>query len=77
MVVACGVCCPGGTRETLMKGRLSTVGLLVPTNLYQMLFLLKILFAFGTKRATLMRRSTVLSLPIQLVFPAFTYIKPI
>jgi hypothetical protein len=52
------------------RGRLSTVDLLVLTSLDQLIFKLKILFAFVTKQATLMRRSTVLSLPLQIVFPA-------
>jgi hypothetical protein len=43
-------------------GRLSTVYLLVLTSLDQLLFLIKILFAYVTKQAALMRRSTVLSL---------------
>jgi len=51
------------------RGRLSTVNLLVLTSLDQLIFKLKILFTFFTKQATLMRRSTVLSLPLQLVFP--------
>jgi hypothetical protein len=34
---------------------------------------LKILFTSYTKQATLIRRSTVLSLSLQLVFPAYTY----
>jgi hypothetical protein len=34
---------------------------------------LKILFTSFTKQATLIIRSTVLSLPLQLVFPAYTY----
>ncbi len=52
------------------RGRLSTVDLLVLTSLDQLLFILKILFTYVTKQAaTLMRRSTVLSLPLQLVFP--------
>jgi hypothetical protein len=44
---------------------------LVLTSLDQLLFIMKIkLFApFFTKQDTLMRRPTVLSLPIQLVFP--------
>jgi hypothetical protein len=32
------------------------------------------LFIFLTKQATLMRRSTVLSLPLQLVFPYLAYL---
>jgi len=49
-------------------GRLSTVDLLVLTRLDQLIFILKILFTSVTKQATLMRRSTVLILPLQLVF---------
>ncbi len=45
----------------------STADLLVLTSLDQLIFILKILFAF----VTLMRRSTVLSHPPRLVFPAF------
>jgi hypothetical protein len=52
--------------------RLSTVGLLAVTGLDQLLFVLKILFILFTKHATLKRRSTVLSLPLQLGFPAVT-----
>ncbi len=50
-------------------GGLSIVDLLVLTSLGQLLFRLKILFAFSTKQATLMRKSTILSasvsVPIQ------------
>jgi hypothetical protein len=60
------------TREVLLKGRLSTVDLLVLTSLDQLLFILKILFAFLETLATLMRRSTVLNHPLQLVFPDVT-----
>jgi hypothetical protein len=56
-------------REHLLKRWLSTVNLLVLTSLDQLIFKLKILFTFVTKQVTLMRRSTVLSLPLQLVFP--------
>ncbi len=56
-------------RETLLKGWISTVDLLELTSLDQLLFILKILLTFFTKQPTLMRRSTVLSLPIQLEFP--------
>jgi len=48
-------------------GRLSTVDLLVLTSLDEFLFLL--IFNRFTKQATLMRRPTVLSLSLQLVFP--------
>jgi hypothetical protein len=48
-------------------GRLRTVDLLVLTSLDQLIFILKMLFFFFTKQATT-KRSTVLSLPPQLVF---------
>jgi hypothetical protein len=48
--------------------RLSTVDLLVPTNSDQLLLIMEIFFTFSTKHASLMRRSTVLSHPFQLVF---------
>jgi len=48
-------------RDHLLKGNLSTVDLLVLTSLDRLIFSLKILF---TKQATLVRRSTVLSLPV-------------
>jgi hypothetical protein len=48
--------------------RLSTLYLLVLTSLYQLVLILKILFSFFTKQATLMRRSTILNLPPQFVF---------
>jgi hypothetical protein len=51
------------------RGRLSMVDLLVLTSLDQLIFVLKILFTLVSKQATLMRRSAVLSLPLQLVFP--------
>jgi hypothetical protein len=55
------------SREALMEGgRLSAIDLLVLTIL--LLFILKRLFNYVTKQATLMRRSTVLSIPLQLVF---------
>jgi hypothetical protein len=53
--------------------RFSTVDLLVLTSLDQLLFMLEILFAFVTKQAILIRRSTVLSLLVQLVFPGFCH----
>jgi hypothetical protein len=56
-----------------MKGRLSTVDLLVQTSLYQLLLQLKILFTYVAKVPTLMRRSTVLNLPIQLDFPVLSH----
>ncbi len=50
-------------------GRISTIDLLVLTSLDQLLFKLKVFFFFLTKQASLIKRSTVLSLPLQLVFP--------
>ncbi len=47
--------------------------LLVLTSSDLLLFLLKILISLFTKRATLFKRSFVLSLPFQLVFPALWY----
>jgi hypothetical protein len=55
-----------------MRGRLCTIDHLVLTSLDQLILILKILFSFFTKQATLMRRSTSLSLPPQLVFPGIT-----
>ncbi len=52
------------------KGRLCTVDLLVLTSLNQFFYILNIIY-FLTKHATLIRRSTVLFHPLQLVFPAF------
>jgi hypothetical protein len=51
--------------NTIWRGRLSTVDLLVLTSLDELLFILKILLTFVTKHATLMRRSTVLNLPVR------------
>ncbi len=57
------------SREALMEGwRLSTIDLLVLTILDRLLFILKRLFNYVTKQVTLMRRSIVLSIPLQLVF---------
>ncbi len=51
---------------------LSTVDLLVLTSLDQLILILKIVFTVVTKQAVLMRRSAVLILPLQLVFPGYT-----
>ncbi len=48
---------------------LSTIDLLSLTSLDQLLYKLKVLLTISTKQGTLMRRSTVQSLPPQLVFP--------
>jgi hypothetical protein len=52
-----------------LKGRASTVDLLEKTSSDQLLLILQTFICFLTKQATLMRRSTILSLPLQLVFP--------
>jgi hypothetical protein len=49
------------------------VDLIVLSCLDKLIFILKILFTFVSEQATVMR-STVLSLPPQLVFPGFTYL---
>ncbi len=59
-------------REALLKGRINTVNLLALTNIDLLLLIMNILFTFSQKEAT--RRSTVLSLPLQLVFPDPTII---
>ena len=56
------------------RGRLSTFDLLVLTSLGSAAFEIEnSIYFFFTKQATLMRRSTVPSLPIQLVFPGTKY----
>jgi hypothetical protein len=65
----------GETGKSYWGGRLSTVDLLVLTSLCQLVFILKILFSFFTKQATLMRSSTVLSLPLSLVFLGWEILK--
>ncbi len=60
--------------EVLLKGKLSTVDLLVLTSLDQLLFIMKVWFSFFSKHATLMRRPIVLSLLHQLLFPALSLI---
>ncbi len=61
-------------RNSYWRGRLRTVGLHVLTSLDQLIFTMKILCTFWAKQATLMRRSTVPSLPVQLVFPGESFI---
>ncbi len=61
-----------GPEKHYWKGRLSTVDLLVQSRFNQALFIFKLLLAFITKQAFLMRRSSVLSFPLKLVFPAWT-----
>jgi hypothetical protein len=62
------------TGNPYRKGRLWTDDLLVPASLYQLLFILKILFTLVTKQSTLRSTSTVLSLLLKLVFPALAYL---
>jgi hypothetical protein len=54
--------------ESLMKGSLSTVDLLL-TTIDHLLLILATFTSFLTKQATLMRCSSVLRLPLPLVFP--------
>jgi hypothetical protein len=54
---------------------LSTIDLLELTSFYQLLFILKILFTYVTKRAPIMKRSTVLSLLLQLVLSESTKVR--
>ncbi len=56
--------------KSYLRERLSTVDLLVLAGLDKLLFKLEILFLSPTKQATLIRRSTVLSLSRQLAFLA-------
>jgi hypothetical protein len=55
---------------TLIEGEGPVLAL---TSLDQHIFILKPLITFVRKQATVMRRSSVLSLPLQLVFLAFVY----
>ncbi len=57
-------------RKPYCRGRVTTVDPLVLTSLNLAIFILKLLNTFVSKQTTLMRRSNVLSLPLQLVFPA-------
>ncbi len=45
------------------KGRISTIDLLELISLDELILILKIIFTFGTKQATFMRRSTEQSVP--------------
>ncbi len=60
--------------KTNCRGRLSTVDLFALTSLDQLLLLLKTLFTFLQNNAQ-MRRSTVLSLSLQLVFPCLCHLE--
>jgi hypothetical protein len=55
--------------KSFWRGRLSTVDLLLLFSSDQLYFMLKILFTSFARQAALIRRSTVLSLSPQLVFP--------
>ncbi len=61
------------TGNPYRRGQISTVDLLVLTSFDKLLYILKILFSYFTKQVTPIRRSTVLSLPLQLVFPGGTH----
>ncbi len=52
------------SREPLLKGKLSTVDLLVPISFISAAFDNANIIYFFTNQATLMRRSTVLILPL-------------
>jgi hypothetical protein len=54
-----------------LRGRISTVDLLVLISSDGLILKLKILFNLVTKQGILMRRSTVLSLALQLGYPCF------
>ncbi len=57
-------------RKPCGSGRLSTVHLLVPTSPDESFWYWHFIFTFVTKQAALVWRSTVLNLPVQLVFSA-------
>jgi hypothetical protein len=60
-------------QETLTEGEGSiTADLRVLTSLDQLIYKPKIKFTFLTKQGIFMRRSTVLSLSLQLVFPGWS-----
>jgi hypothetical protein len=57
-----------------LRGRLSTVDLLLLTSLDKLAaFDIANIIYFFTKQVTLMRRSTIISLPLQLVFPVYIH----
>ncbi len=56
----------GKGEKPYWRGKLSAADFHVLTSLDQLIFILKILFAFVTKQATFTRRSTLLILPLQL-----------
>ncbi len=60
-------------RNPLWRERISTVDLHVLTISDQLVFILKPYFSFYTKQPISMRRSTVLSLPLRLEFPALAW----
>jgi hypothetical protein len=59
--------------NSYQSGRHSTDDLLARSSLDLVIFISRILIPFVKKQATLMRRSTVLSLPLQLVFPGLSF----
>jgi hypothetical protein len=69
MKIAIGKKCTGYAGNSYCRERLSTVDLRVLTSLDQLLLILQTLFPFFKTSATLIRRSTVLSLSLLLVFP--------
>jgi len=61
--------------EALLREKAKYNDLLVLTSLDQLVFILIISFSFFYKKVTLMRSSTVLSLPPQLAFNAWPFTK--
>jgi hypothetical protein len=60
--------------EDFGRRRIRTIGLLVLIRLRLTAFENANIIYFYTKQATLKRRSNVISLPLQLVFPGYDYL---
>jgi hypothetical protein len=60
--------CDGPNQGTLTEGE-DSARLISLFSLDQLIFIFKIVVIFDAKQATLTRRSTVLSFPLQIVFP--------
>jgi hypothetical protein len=59
-------------RNPCRRGKLGTVDLLALPSLDEVVLILKMLFTSFMRQAILMRRSTVLSRPLKLMFPGQT-----
>jgi hypothetical protein len=68
--------CKDSPRESHWREELSTIDLLVLTNLDQLLLMMQTWLSFFTKQVTLMRRSIVLSLPLSLCSLALQQLSP-